>query len=166
MKDLFLNEDLAIGTYRHAVGSTIPDVTKVAWEHKQEEIQKTTPGAVREQFVLALPRAAYEQQYGKDYRKPSLFGRFLGVLYKIVPKIGPFRPLAFKVPTPEAERLFLESLIRTRARYATALESFRAGRLNLPDINFDTGKPPAPGQYPLADETVAELTKRRSERSR
>jgi hypothetical protein len=166
MKDLFFNEDLAISTYRRAVASTIPDVTKVAWEHKQEEIQKTTPGALREQFVLALPRAAYEQQYGKDYRKPSLLGRFLGVLYKILPKIGPLRPLAFKVPTPEAERLFLESLTRTRARYATALQSLRAGRLNLPDINFDTGKAPAPGQYPLADETLAELTKRLRDGSR
>jgi len=29
MKDLFLSEDLAIGTYRHAVAGTIPDVTRV-----------------------------------------------------------------------------------------------------------------------------------------
>ena len=166
MKDLFLSEDLAIATYRRAVASTIPDMTKVAWEHKQEEIQKRTPGALREQFVLTLPRAAYERQYGKDYRKPSLFGRFLGLLYKILPKIGPLRPLAFKVPTPEAERLFLDSLTRTRARYATALESFRAGRLNLADINFDTGKPARPGEYALADETFAELANRLRERSR
>ena len=39
-------------------------------------------------------------------------------------------------------------------------------RLNLPDVNFDTGKPPAPGQYPLADETLAELTKRLRDGSR
>jgi hypothetical protein len=166
MKDLFLSEDLAIGTYRRAVGSTIPNITKVAWEKKQEEIQKTTPGAVRQQFVLSLPRAAYEKEFGKDYRKPSFFARIIGVLYKIVPKIGPFRVLSFKVPPPEAERLFLDSLTRTRARYAAALESLRAGRLNLPDINFDTGKPVVPGQYPLADETLAELKKRLLERSR
>jgi hypothetical protein len=166
MKDLFLSEDLAIGTYRRAVGSTIPNITKVAWEKKQEEIQKTTPGAVRQQFVLSLPRAAYEKEFGKDYRKPSFFARIIGVLYKIVPKIGPFRVLSFKVPPPEAERLFLDSLTRTRARYAAALEALRAGRLNLPDINFDTGKPVAPGQYPLADETLAELKKRLLERSR
>ena len=61
MKDLFLSEDLAIGTYRRAVASTIPNVTKVAWDKKQDEIQKTTPGALRQQFVLTLPRAAYEQ---------------------------------------------------------------------------------------------------------
>lgn len=105
--------------------------------------------------------------HGSDaYRKPNILARFIGVLYKIMPKIGPFRPLAFKVPPPDAERLFLESLTRTRARYATALESFRAGRLNLADINLDTGKPAARGEYALADETFAEPTRRVRERSR
>jgi hypothetical protein len=160
MKDLFLNEDLAIGTYRRAVASTIPNMTKVAWEHKQDEILKTTPGAVRTQFVFTLPRTDYEQEYGKDYRKPSAFARFIGVLYKILPKIGPFRPLSFKVPPPEAERLFLDSLTRTRARYTAALQAYRAGRLTLPDLNLDTGQPATPGKYPLADKTLAELAKR------
>jgi hypothetical protein len=160
MKDLFLSEDLAIGTYRRAVGSTIPNVTKVAWENKREQILKTMPAAVREQFVLTLPRTAYEQEYGKDYRKPGVFARIIGLLYAILPKIGPFRPLAFKVPPPEAERLFLDSLARTRARYTAALEAFRAGRLHLPNLDFDTGKPSAPGEYPLADKTLKELRKR------
>jgi len=160
MEDLFLNEDLAIGSYRRAVASTIPNVTKVAWEKKQDEIQQATPGALRDQFVLSLPRAAYEQEYGKDYRKPSLFARFIGVLYAILPKIGPLRPLAFKVPPAEAERMFLDSLTRTRARYRAELESLRAGRLNLANVNFDTGKPSAPGDYPLADKTMRELQQR------
>ena len=160
MKDVFLSEDLAIGTYRRAVASTIPNVTKVAWEKKQDEIRKTMPGAVRQQFVLTLPRTAYEREYGKDYRKPSIFARMIGVLYRILPKVGPFRPLAFKVPPPEAERLFLDSLTRTRARYGAAVQAYRAGRLSLPDINLDTGQPAESGTYPLADETLAELAKR------
>jgi hypothetical protein len=160
MKDVFLSEDLAIGTYRRAVASTIPNVTKVAWEKKQEQIQQATPGALRDQFVLSLPRVAYEQEYGKDYRKPGIFARIMGALYAMLPKIGPFRPLAFKVPPPEAERLFLDSLTRTRVRYRAALESLRAGRLHLANVNLDTGRPSAPGEYWLADETVRELQKR------
>ena len=166
MKDLFLSEDLAIGTYRRAVGSTIPNVTKVAWQKKQDQIQKATPGVVRQQFVLTIPRTAYEQEYGKDYRQASLFARVIGVFYGILPKIGPFRALAFKVPPPEAERMFLDSLTRTRARYAASLQALRAGRVDLPNLNLDTGKPAAPGEYPLADETLAELTKRSLARSR
>jgi len=46
--------------------------------------------------------------------------RLIGVLYKIVPKIGPLRPLAFKVPNEQAERLFLDSLARTRARRSSS----------------------------------------------
>jgi hypothetical protein len=165
MKDLFLSEDLAIGTYRRAVASTIPNMTKVAWEHKHDEILKTTPGAVRDQFVLTLPRTAYEREYGKDYRKPSIFARFVGVLYRILPKVGPFRALSFRVPPAEAERLFLDSLTRSRARYAVALQAYRAGRLALPDVNLDTGQPAAPGTYPLADKTLAELAKHMRKKS-
>jgi hypothetical protein len=165
MKDVFLNEDLAIGTYRRAVASTIPNVTKVAWEKKHEQIQETTPGAVRDGFVFSLPRTAYEQEYGKDYRKPGIFARIIGAFSVILPKIGLFRPLAFKVPPPEAERMFLDSLTRTRARYRATLESLRVGRLDLPNLNLDTGKPSAPGEYRLADETMRELQKRTRKRA-
>jgi hypothetical protein len=164
MKDLFVSEDLAIGTFRHAVGSTIPNVTKIAWEKKQDQIQKTTPGVLRERFVLTLPRAAYETKYGTDYRKPNGFARVLSVLYVLVPKIGPLRPLAFKVPTPEAEALFLDSLTKSRQRFGAALDWLRAGRLNLANLNLDTGRPSKPGEYPLADETHAELVKRQRQR--
>ena len=40
MKDVFLTEDLAIATYRHAVATTIPEMTKVAWGKKHDEIMK------------------------------------------------------------------------------------------------------------------------------
>ena len=162
LKDLFLNDDLAIGTFRHAVGSTIPNVTKVAWEKKQEQIQKNTPDALRDQFVLSLPRAAYEKEYGKDYRKPRGFARVLGFLYSLIPKIGPFRPLAFKVPTPEAEALFLASLARTRERFGAALTELRRGTLQLPNMNLDTGQPETRGVYRLADETYREWEKKRA----
>jgi hypothetical protein len=160
MKDLFLSEDLAIGTYRHAVAGTIPDVTRVAWEKKQEQIQKVTPGAIRDRFVLTVAPGDYDRRYGTEYRKPGFFARMIGVLYKIVPKIGPLRPLAFKVPNEEAERLFLDSLARTRARYSAELTDLRAGRLRLPNLDFDTGQPITPGEYALADKTLAELHKK------
>jgi hypothetical protein len=131
----------------------------VAWQKKQDQITQTTPGAVREEFVLTLPRVAYEKEYGTDYAKPHGMVRVLGWLYALVPKIGPLRPLAFTVPTPEAEKLFLDSLTRTRARYRAELESLRAGRLALANIDLDTGKPTAPGEYALADATLADLRK-------
>jgi hypothetical protein len=128
MKEIFFNEDLAIGTYRHAVGTTIPEMTKVAWGKKQNEIRKVLPGAQRKTFV-----------------------------YRLIPKIGPFRALRFSVPTPEAERLFLASFTATRERFRQSLDAVGAGRLRLVNTNFDTGRPTARGEYVMADETYDEL---------
>jgi hypothetical protein len=159
MPDLFMSEDLAVGTFRHAVAKTIPNVTKVAWEKKRDQIQQTTPGVVREQFVMTLPRVAYEKEYGTDYMQPHGVARVLGWFYVLVPKIGPLRPLSFKVPTPEAEKLFLDSLTRTRERYRSELEALRTGHLVLKNIDLDTGKLSVPGEYPLADATTRDLRK-------
>jgi hypothetical protein len=74
--------------------------------------------------------------------------------------VGPLRPLQFKAPTREAEALFLESFKGTRERYRTALDALGNGRLDLPNTDFDTGKPSAHGEYTLADDTYAELLQR------
>jgi hypothetical protein len=164
MKDLFLSEDLAIATYRHAVGTTIPEMTKVAWGKKRDQIVKVTPGMQRKNFVFNLSRKKYEKEYGSDYAKPHGFARFLAVVYNLVPKIGPFRSLGFSVPTPEAERLFLESFTSTRERFRQSLDALRAGRLRLPNTNFDTGQPAARGEYSLADVTYDELVDKLADR--
>ncbi len=65
--------------------------------------------------------------------------------------------LAFKAPTPEAERLFNESLKTARDRYREELDALRTNNLKLANDDFDTGKPTTRGEYPLADETYTEL---------
>jgi hypothetical protein len=160
MGSVFMSEDLAIGSYRHAVSGTIPEITRIAWRDKREEIQKLNPGAAEEKFVFNLSRQEYDKAYGTDYQKPGLMARFLAFLYKLLPKIGPLKPLQFKAPTKEAEALFLESFKGTRERYHTALDALGRGRLDLPNTDFDTGKPSAHGEYSLADETYAELLDR------
>ena len=79
------------------------------------------------------------------------------MLYKLLPKIGPLRPLSFKTPTPEAETLFVASFKDTSERYRRALAAVGSGRLDLANTDFDTGKPSAHGEYALADDTYAEL---------
>jgi zinc dependent phospholipase C len=160
MKDVFVTEDLAFASYRHAISETIPQITRIAWRDKQEEIQQLTPGAAEERFVFSLSREEFEKAYGTNYQKPGLLAKFLAFLYKLLPKVGPLRPLQFKVPTKEAEALFLASFKDTRERYRAALDALGRGRLNLPNTNFDTGKPSAHGEYVLADETYDELLHR------
>jgi hypothetical protein len=164
MKDVFFNEDLTIATYRHAVGTTIPEMTKIAWGRKRDQILNVTPGMQRQAFVFNLPRKQYDKEFGSDYAKPHGFARFLAMVYTLVPKIGPFRAFAFLVPTPEAERLFLESFTSTRERFRQSLDALRAGRLRLPNTDFDTGQPTARGEYALADVTYDELLDKLADR--
>ena len=164
MGDQFMDRSLAIGSFRYAVGKTIPEMTKVAWKKKREEIEKLVPGVTEKSFVFNLSRQEYEQQFGRDYAKPKGFARVIGVLYHLVPKIGPFRALAFEVPTPEAEKLFLESFARTKERYAQALSAVRAGRPAFANTNFDLGHAVPRGGYSLEDETYTELIEKLAER--
>ena len=160
MRDLFNDVDLAIGTYRHAVSELIPEMTKVAWRDKQKEILKVSPQMQEAKFVFRLTRRQYEQEYAVDYEKPKWWARLFGAIFKLVPKIGPFRPLSFKVPTPEAEQLFLQSFAATQQRYRTLLAEARRTEFKLPNLDLDTGYPAAPGEYSLADATCAKLVKK------
>jgi hypothetical protein len=165
MEDVFtFDQDLAIGTYRHAVSEIIPEITRVAWRDKRDEIMRLVPGIDQQRFVYVLTTEEYERQYGGEYRKPGFFAKVLTFLYKLLPKIGPLKPLSFKAPTPEAEQLFRASLDRTRERYRVELVALRGGRISLPNTDFDTGKPSAHGEYELADETYADLLKRLADR--
>jgi Zinc dependent phospholipase C len=157
MNEIFFNEDLAIGTYRHAVATTIPEMTKVAWGKKRDTIRNVVPGAQRKTFVFNLRRGQYDKEFGADYQKPHGFARFLAFVYRLLPKIGPFRALSFSVPTPEAERLFLASFATTRERFKQSLDALAAGRLHLVNTDFDTGRPATRGEYALADDTYDEL---------
>ena len=162
--DVFLDVDLAIGTYRHAISDIIPKLTEVAWRDKHQEIVKVLPQARRETFVFRLTPQEYEHDFGSKYRKPGLLARFIGIVYKVVPKVGPLRPLQFKTPTPAAEALFADSFKQTRQRYRTALDRLRAGRLDLDNTDFDTGRRAQYGEYSLADKTYAELIARLADR--
>lgn len=159
MKDLFLSEDLAIGTYRYAVSKTIPEMTRLAWREHRDEIEKVTPGVQGAAFIYRFDRASYEKEFGDTYRRPGLVSRVLAFIIKIVPKVGPLSVLAFRPLTPEAERLFLESTARTRERYRTLLRSAAGRRLTLPDTDFDVGKAPMRGENALADATYDDLLK-------
>lgn len=158
LKDIFVSVDLALGTYRHTVSGLIPEMTKVAWSQKREQILKHSPGMVRDRFVYRMTRRAYEQEWGREYERPGFFSRLLGWILRVVPKVGPFKALGFRTPTPEAERLFLQSFDATVARYGRLLLDAGAGGLPaLVDTNLDTGEPSRAGRYRIADEAVAEL---------
>jgi len=164
MKDIFRDQALAISTYRHSVSELIPEITRAAWRDKREEIQRLIPGVQESAFVYAYSRQQYEQEFGADYQRPGFFARVVAFFYRLLPKIGPLKPLSFRTPTPEAEKLFADSFRDTRARYGAALDAVARRRLDLRNADFDTGKPSRQGEYALADDTYAELLHRLADR--
>jgi len=164
LKDLFVSEDLAIGTYRYAAGTLIPEMTKVAWTMKSKDIQKLKPSIDRSSFVYSLPRSGYEKTWGKMYRKPGIPARVLSWLFRIIPKIGPLKALGFKAVPPQGEQMFLKAFAATSEEYSRLLNEVRSRSFSLADVNLDTGAPAHPGDYPLADKTYVALVERLSKK--
>jgi hypothetical protein len=164
LKDVFLDEDLAIGTYRHGMSTTIPEMTRLAWEDKQDEIRRRTPGVDRDAFVFRFSRREYEREFGTHYRKPGLLARCLFFFAKILPKVGPLKPLAFEPLTPEASRLLFESFTSARDAYRASLRALQRGRLDLANVDLDTGTAPRRRRNPLVGKTYADLVEELADR--
>jgi len=159
------HETKAIGSYRHNISKVIPKATKVAWQVKQNDIQKDLPGITRNRFLYNLSRASYEKHWGKDYRKPNFGETLLAFLFRLIPKIGPLKILTFRTPTPETEKMFEASFNATLDRYRSLLTELDSGKVVLPNDNLDVGAKTAPGEYRLNDDTYAELLHRLAERN-
>ena len=167
LKDAFLSVDLALGTFRYAVSGLIPQMTKVAWAAKQDELVKAKPGLSREQFVYTMSRASFEKEWGTQYERPGVFARLIAFLFRILPKIGPLSAFSFRAPGPEAQKLFLASFNETVDQYRSDLQKVRSrSPLKLQNANLDTGKSSRFGVYKLADKSYERLLDRLSEQDR
>jgi hypothetical protein len=151
LKSVFGNLDLALGSFRYSVGSIIPGMTRVAWQLKKDEVTKESPGMTKRKFLYNLSRSSYEKEWGTEYHKPGVRTRLVTWIFKIIPKSGPFKSLAFRQPTPEVERLFMASFNATVDTYRGLLAGVAAGNAKLPNENFDVGEPSVGGGYKNAD---------------
>jgi len=81
-----------------------------------------------------------------------------------MPKIGPFKGLAFNSPTPQTEDLYIKSINTTVDQYRAFLEQVRTDAFSFPNCDFDTGNETKPAEYSLTDETYAKLLGQLSDR--
>ena len=157
INSIFGNLSLAIETFRWSVKRLFPEMTKVAWVTKRQDILKKTPGITSRQFIFKMRNANYYQEYGKKHKGPGIFANFLSLLIRVLPKVGPLKALKFKDPGPQAEKLFIQSFDTVLLNYTNALKTTGHGKVFLPNIDFDTGQPTAPGEYQLTDQTYGKL---------
>ncbi len=157
LSDVISNEDLAIGTFRRAIASVIPEMTRVALIARRQEIVAETPNFRARQFRYYLSRTSYQKEWGKGYRRPGFGTRVLAFFLRFVPKVGPFKALDFKIPTQKTEDLYIASVDKTVQDYGKLLHETAEGNLQLTNTDFDTGHDTRAGEYRLTDDTYARL---------
>jgi hypothetical protein len=157
LKDVVPHEDLSIGSFRYSVSSLIPHMTQVALKTHKKEIMRESPNFQKQKFLYRLSRADYEKSWGKNYQRAGFGTRFLALLLKLIPKVGPLKALDFNVPTPKTESLYFTSINKTVDHYRALLGNVQKKSQQLPDDDLDSGKPTAAGEYSLADDTYAKM---------
>ena len=159
LTDVLAHEDLAIGSYRFSVSRLIPEMTQVALQTHKKEMIREHPDFAKKKFLYHLKRSEYEKEWGKNYTKPGVGARILAVFLRYIPKVGPFKALAFTNPTPQTEDLYFKSIDSTVDQYRTFLRALRTDSLQLPNCDFDSGQPTKAAEYTLTDDTYAKLLK-------
>jgi hypothetical protein len=157
LDDVFGDLDLSIGTFRRSISTIIPKMTKAALIAHKKELVRETPNFNKKKFLYNLSRAQYEREWGNKYQKPGFGTRVLAFFLKFIPKVGPFKALAFKMPAANAEDLYIKSVNETVDEYRRMLRAASTDKLNLPNLDFDTGKLTRPGEYVLTDKAYSRL---------
>ena len=164
LKDVLSHEDLAIGSYRYANSQLIPEMTRVALRTHKKDMMREEPTFAKRKFLYRLSRSDYERDWGKEYTKPGFGARVLAVFMRYMPKIGPFKAMAFKNPTPKTEEMYFKSINSSVDQYRAFLEELRTDSLQLSNINLDTSKKTRAAEYTLTDEAYAKLLAKLSKR--
>jgi hypothetical protein len=162
LRQIFPDEEETIGNYRRAISIWIPRLTQVALITKKSEL-RALPNFSPKRFRYLLSRTEYEKNWGKKYDHPGFVAKFLAVVVKLLPKVGPLKTLDIKPPTPRTEAMYIKSVEDTVNNYRTLLVQTQKNELKLADSDLDTGSPTEPGEYSLTDKTYSKLLQKLAE---
>jgi hypothetical protein len=164
LDDVFADKDVAITTYRWAFRTVIHEATGLAWELYRADIQKLDPSMTPAAFVYDLSRDDFEKEFGKAYREPGYFAKFVAFFVKLVPNVGPLKRLPYKPLPLEARQRFERASARIGAEYRTLVTRAAERRIEVANVNLDTGRPARHGDYEPADHAYAQLLDELAER--
>jgi hypothetical protein len=121
LEDVFGSVDLSIGSFRRSVSKLIPEMTRVALLSRNDVLVHDSPNVNKRKFLYYLSRSNYEHEWGTVYRRPGIGARILAFFLKIVPKVGPFKAVAFTIPTRQTEDMYIKSVDLTVENYSVLL---------------------------------------------
>jgi len=154
---LFPNFQRSVNTFRWSVKELFPVLTRTAWASKTFRIQRTVKDRRRHTYIYRMKQNEFRRQFGNERDRPGFAANALGMIVRIVPKIGPLKKLKIIVPGPEAQRIFISSFDTVVVHYKIAVAQLQRGAPKLPDRDYDTGKETEAGEYGLADASYDEL---------
>ena len=158
---VLFNVGASVTAFRFAVNQLIPVAARAAWHHQRREIRRLSPRAQRSDYLYRTNRRRFEREYGTDYERPGCGARVLAFALRLLPKIGPLKAYAFKLPGKEGEQRFRASFRRALGQYTALVRQQAAPPAtappSLPNHNLDTGHATDAGAYSLADAAYARL---------
>jgi len=153
----------ALRSYRTSVRTFIPAFAEAEVVlHRHQFPAHAADGPYR---ILAdrTARTNYERHWRHTYKGPGFKAHLLAILVFVIPKIGAASDLAIKIPTPETEDWYLRSVNTAVDAFQNMLEKLikdGEASLALANIDLDTGNRVKLEDYPLADQTYAQLLER------
>lgn len=161
----------ALRSYRTSVRSFIPAFAEAEVVLHRNQFPPYPDGAAYHIFATRVSRTNYERKWKHHYYRPGFKAHLLAILVFLVPKIGAISDLAIKIPTPETEEWYLQSVNYTVDQLQKILGELghntnADSSLNLPNVDLDTGYGIRRGDYRLADRTFDQLLARLTLRPR
>lgn len=139
--------------FRFMVANVFPLITRTAWARRKSDILKVDSTATAKSFRYKNRIREYNKEFGKGYQSPGFFPTLLSVFVRIIPKVGPFRALKFKVPNEKSEKYFVESFDALVARFEKNVKQVNNPGFSLKNFDFDTGELSQHCEYTIADGT-------------
>ena len=153
----------ALRSYRTSVRSFIPAFAEAEVVlHRHQFPAHADEGPYR---ILAdrIARTNYERHWRHANKGPGFKAHLLAILVFIIPKVGAASDLAIKISTPETQDWYLRSVNHTVDAFHDILDKLLTegkAPLALANIDLDTGNRVKLEDYPLADQTYAQLLER------
>ncbi len=153
----------ALRSYRTSVRSFVPAFAQAEVVlHRRQFPPHPTDEAYRT-FAARVSRTNYERHWKGAYHWPGFKAHLLAILVFIIPKVGAASDLAIKIPSSDTEEWYLRSVNHTVDSFRAILDKLRLdgnAPVALANLDLDTGNGVKRGDYPLADQTYAELLAR------
>lgn len=164
LRSMMVDRKAAIGSYRRAVRSFIPDFAYAEVLLHKKNFPDDLPSAQFDKFQRRLAEADFNNGWEQYRKKAGMRTHLLAFVIIIVPKIGPMSYLAIRGPNQQTEEKYVTSVNRTLDRYDELLSDLAREpaadprvTMNLENRDLDTGYEVKPGAYPLTDQTYAKL---------